>query len=89
MGTLLLWLLVLGFVGAFAFQVATRIRLIAGAPSTFSTDDVAVRVWRFVTDVVGQRRTIKDRQNFQADIMPVPAGSLPRFEMKARRIVRE
>ena len=61
MGTLLLWLLVLGFVGAFAFQVATRIRLIAGAPSTFSTDDVAVRIWRFVTDVVGQRRTIKDR----------------------------
>ena len=61
MGTLLLWLLVLGFVGAFAFQVATRVRLIAGAPSTFSIDDVPARVWRFVTDVVGQRRTIKDR----------------------------
>ena len=61
MGTLLLWLLVLGFVGAFAFQVATRVRLIAGAPSTFSTDDVPARIWRFVTDVVGQRRTIKDR----------------------------
>ena len=61
MGTLLLWLLVLGFVGAFAFQVATRVRLIAGAPSTFSTDDVPARMWRFVTDVVLQRRTIKDR----------------------------
>ena len=61
MGTLLLWLLVLGFVGACAFQVATRVRLIAGAPSTFSTDDVPARVWRFVTDVVLQRRTIKDR----------------------------
>ena len=61
MGTLLLWLLVLGFVGAFAFQVARRVRLIAGAPNTFSTDDVPARMWRFVTDVVLQRRTIKDR----------------------------
>ena len=34
-------------------------------------------------------RTIKDRLNFQAEITAVAAGSLPRFEMKARRIVRE
>lgn len=32
---------------------------------------------------------IKDRFNFQAAVVLVPAGSLPRFEMKARRVVRE
>jgi phenylacetate-CoA ligase len=34
-------------------------------------------------------RTIKDRLNFQAEIIAVPTGALPRFEMKARRLVRE
>jgi phenylacetate-CoA ligase len=34
-------------------------------------------------------RTIKDRLNFQAEITAVSPGTLPRFEMKARRIVRE
>ena len=33
METLLLWLLVIGFVGAFAAQVAARVRLIAAAPA--------------------------------------------------------
>ncbi|HUQ72985.1 MAG TPA: AMP-binding protein, partial [Planctomycetaceae bacterium] len=33
--------------------------------------------------------TLKDRLNFQAAVQPVPCGSLPRFEMKARRLVRE
>ena len=32
---------------------------------------------------------IKDRLNFQAEIHAVAAGSLPRFEMKACRLVRE
>ncbi|REJ96878.1 MAG: phenylacetate--CoA ligase family protein [Planctomycetota bacterium] len=32
--------------------------------------------------------TIKDRLNFQAEITPVATGSLPRFEMKGRRLVR-
>jgi Fe-S oxidoreductase len=61
METLLLWLLVVGFVGAFAAQVATRVRLIAAAPNTFSTDDAGFRIARFLTDVVGQRRTIVER----------------------------
>ena len=43
-GTLVLWLLVLAFVGAFAAQVATRVRLIAAAPNTFSLDHLGVRV---------------------------------------------
>ncbi|MFV0444894.1 MAG: phenylacetate--CoA ligase family protein [Planctomycetaceae bacterium] len=34
-------------------------------------------------------RQIKDRLNFQAEIVPVPVESLPRFEMKGRRFVRE
>jgi phenylacetate-CoA ligase len=34
-------------------------------------------------------RTLKDRLNFQAAVQTFPSGSLPRFEMKARRLVRE
>lgn len=61
MQTLLLWLLVLGFVGAFVAQVTTRLRLIQAAPNTFSTDDTPTRVSRFLIDVLGQRRTIVER----------------------------
>jgi len=61
METLLLWLLVVGFVGAFAAQVATRVSLIAAAPNTFSTDNTAFRVRRFLVDVIGQRKTIAER----------------------------
>jgi phenylacetate-CoA ligase len=37
----------------------------------------------------GLERSIKDRLNFQAEVRAVPAGSLPRFEMKGRRFVRQ
>jgi len=33
-------------------------------------------------------RAIKDRLNFQAEIVPAAPGSLPRFELKGRRFVR-
>ncbi len=61
MSALILWLLVIVFVGAFAVQVATRVRLIAAAPNTFSVDDFGVRVRHFLVDVLGQRRTIRER----------------------------
>jgi Fe-S oxidoreductase len=61
METLLLWLLVVVCVGAFAAQVATRVRLIAAAPNTFSVDNTPFRITRFLTDVVGQRKTIVER----------------------------
>src|SRR5262245_15788937 len=61
MSTLLLWFLVVIFVGAFASQVATRVRLIAAAPNTFSLDQLGFRVRRFMVDVIGQRRTILER----------------------------
>ena len=32
---------------------------------------------------------IKQRLQFLAEVMTVPCGSLPRFEMKAKRVVRE
>lgn len=35
------------------------------------------------------RRAIRDELLFRADVMTVPPGTLPRFEMKARRIVRK
>jgi Fe-S oxidoreductase len=47
--------------GAFAAQVATRVRLIAGAANTFSVDQLGFRVRRFLVDVVGQRQTIRER----------------------------
>ena len=61
MSTLLLWLLVVVLVGAFAAQVSTRVRLIAAAPNTFSLDNLPFRVTRFLIDVVGQRQTIAER----------------------------
>ena len=61
MSTLILWLLVLAFAGAFAAQVATRVRLIAAAPNTFSLENPAFRVRRFLIDVVLQRQTIRER----------------------------
>src|SRR5262245_12565344 len=61
MATLILWLLVVVFVGAFASQVAARLRLIAAAPNTFALDRLGFRVRRFVVDVIAQRRTIVER----------------------------
>ncbi len=61
MSVLILWILVLIFVGVFAVQVATRVRLIATARNTFSFDDPGTRLRRFVVDVLGQRQTIRER----------------------------
>jgi Fe-S oxidoreductase len=60
-GTLAFWLLFLAFVGAFAAQVARRIRIIAAAPAGFSFDNLPFRINRFLFDVVLQRRTIRER----------------------------
>lgn len=59
--TLAFWLLFLGFVAAFAAQVARRVQIIAAAPNNFSLDDLPARLNRFVFDVVLQRRTIRER----------------------------
>jgi Fe-S oxidoreductase len=59
--TLILWLLVAVFAGAFAAQVATRVRLIAAAPDNFAFDNLPFRLSRFVFDVLLQRRTIRER----------------------------
>src|SRR5712691_10732125 len=61
MATIVLWLLVIVFLGAFVAQVATRVRLIAAAPNTFSLDHPGVRIRRFLLDVVCQRQTIAER----------------------------
>ncbi len=61
MATLVLWLLVAAFAGAFIAQVSRRIRLIAAAPDNLSLDDFGFRVQRFVLDVLLQRRTIRER----------------------------
>ena len=61
MAILAFWLLLLGFGGAFAAQVARRVQLIAAAPNTFSVDDPGFRARRFLIDVVLQAKTIKER----------------------------
>jgi Fe-S oxidoreductase len=61
MATIVFWILFLGFTGAFAAQVATRVRLIAAAPDNFSVDRLGFRVRRFVVDVLAQRKTIGER----------------------------
>jgi Fe-S oxidoreductase len=61
MSTLAFWLLFLACVGAFAAQVVRRVRLIAAAPNTFSLDNLPFRATRFLTDVVLQIRTIRER----------------------------
>ncbi len=60
-GTLLFWALVLAGVGAFAAQMAPRLRAVAGAPGSFSLDHLSVRVGRFLTDVVFQARVIRHK----------------------------
>jgi Fe-S oxidoreductase len=61
MSVIVLWLLLVAFAGAFAAQVARRVRLIASARNTFSIDNLGFRVRRFLLDVLLQRQTIKER----------------------------
>jgi Fe-S oxidoreductase len=61
MARLAFWFFVLSGVAAFAVQCATRVRLIAAAPNTFSIEKLPFRINRFLTDVVLQRRTIRER----------------------------
>ena len=61
MATLVFWLLLLAFLGAFAAQVARRVKLITAAPNTFSLDHLGGRTGSFVVDVLLQRRTIRER----------------------------
>ncbi len=59
--TLIFWVLCLLSAGAFLVQVGRRLRLVAGAPNTFTLDDPGFRVRRFFRDVVFQTRTIAER----------------------------
>src|SRR5215831_12606445 len=59
--TLVFWVLFLTFVGAFAAQMATRVRLIAAAPGHFGIGDAWAHARRFVLDVLFQVRTIRER----------------------------
>jgi Fe-S oxidoreductase len=57
----ILWVLLLISGGAFIVQIWRRVRLVIAAPSTFSFDAPAVRTWRVLADVLGQRQTIRER----------------------------
>src|SRR5581483_1779098 len=63
-------------------RAMTHLRIEIEPPPAFEssqTADLARRV----------SQAVKERLSFQADVVTVAPGSLPRFEMKARRIVRE
>jgi Fe-S oxidoreductase len=59
--TLVFWLLFLGFIGAFAAQVARRVQIIAAGQNNFSLENLPFRINRFVVDVLLQIRTIRER----------------------------
>ena len=59
--TLALWLLLIVFAGAFAAQVATRVRLIAAGSGSFRVDNLGFRARQFLVDAVLQRKTIRER----------------------------
>src|SRR5262245_25687951 len=61
MTTLAFWMVFLAGVAAFAIQVATRVRIVAAGPNSFSVADLPFRINRFLLDVVLQRRTIRER----------------------------
>ncbi|MEX1098670.1 MAG: AMP-binding protein [Planctomycetales bacterium] len=51
-------------------------------------EPVAATAARAESLVAEVARVVKDRLNFQAEVAAVPAGSLPRFELKGSRFVR-
>jgi Fe-S oxidoreductase len=55
------WVVFLGFIGWFAAQMRTRYALVMGGARNFSVDDVPARVRRFVSEVIFQSRTIRER----------------------------
>jgi phenylacetate-CoA ligase len=59
-----------------------HVRLEVEPSSKFSDSDSTALASRLAN-------TIKERLQFQAEVSVVPTGSLPRFEMKANRLVRE
>jgi Fe-S oxidoreductase len=59
--TLIFWALCLGFAASFVVQVWRRLRLVARAPGRFGFDRPALRVRRFLRDVLFQSRTIGGR----------------------------
>jgi Fe-S oxidoreductase/nitrate reductase gamma subunit len=59
LGVAIFWLVVIGFVGWFAAQMATRFRLVFAAQNNFGTDDPRGRISRFVREVIFQSRVIR------------------------------
>ncbi|MGD9856497.1 MAG: phenylacetate--CoA ligase family protein [Planctomycetaceae bacterium] len=71
----------------FRITVETRRRMPHLKIEIEPTPDVAASdaVMGLVDEVA---HVLKDRLNFQAEVIPVPLDSLPRFELKGRRFVR-
>jgi Fe-S oxidoreductase len=61
MATAVLWILLGAATGAFCAQMAVRARLFLAAPGPLRVDRPGIRLKRLLLDVVGQRRTIRER----------------------------
>jgi Fe-S oxidoreductase len=59
LGVAIFWVVVVGFVGWFAVQMATRFRLVFAGPNNFSVEGAGGRVSRFVREVIFQSRVIR------------------------------
>ena len=55
------WVVFLGFIGWFAHQMITRVRLIRAARQNFTLDDPGFRLRRFVSEVVFQSKVIRSK----------------------------
>jgi ferredoxin len=61
MEALVLWILLAASAGAFAVQMSVRVRLMAEAPGGWPIDRPGSRLKRVLVEVIGQRRTVRER----------------------------
>ncbi|MBY0527963.1 MAG: AMP-binding protein [Gemmataceae bacterium] len=69
------------------FAAVAEFRVEVDQSSPLAALKVEVEAGSDVAERIG--RAIRDELLFRAEVMAVPTGSLPRFEMKARRIVKK
>lgn len=79
-----------GILREFAEVVEYRLVVAQAGAMTDLRIDVEPRCNGDPSGLLGRiEATVRDRLNFRPSVVAVEAGSLPRFEMKARRVVRE
>jgi phenylacetate-CoA ligase len=72
------------------FAEIAEYRLVVSTVRSMSQLQIDIEPQPLASETLAARvaRAIRDRLNFHADVVVVPSGSLPRFELKGRRFVR-